>query len=151
MSDRPSGAQVLIVEDSPDELELIERVIANHHFPHRFLLVRSAGEALQKIAHDRSLGIVRLQLIVIDVSLGLVDGLELLRQIREDASLRHVPIVIFTGTLRRSMITYTYGLGANSCVEKPTDYERYEEIILSILDYWLAVNQTMVLREGDPS
>lgn len=84
-------------------------------------------------------------LVLLDLKLPLIDGIEVLRKIKSDGRIRHTPVVIMTASHEERDIRESYELGANSYVVKPVDFDQFTLVIKHLLDYWLKVNHPPVL------
>ena len=138
---------VLLVEDSAEDLELTSYALTTA-CGLKFLHLRDGVEALRYIFSKRS-GIERrlqqsLKLILLDLKLPKVDGLDVLRKIRADENTRMIPVVMFTSSAQRVDVAEAYHLGANSYVVKPLQFDKYVKAVSAISSYWSSVNQNLV-------
>ena len=139
-----AGKRILVVEDNPsDEFLTLE---AFHRLDMRevVLAVRDGAEALDYLfctgAHaDRAHGDLP-ELILLDLTLPSLNGIEILDRIRADARTRLIPVVIFTGSDSRRDLVASYLSGANSFVQKPVDFADYAEVLRQVWHYWSKVN-----------
>jgi CheY-like chemotaxis protein len=133
----PRPATILLVEDNPDDEALT------------VLALRSKTAANVEVAHDGQEAINYLvndgkdlpRLVLLDLKLPKVDGLEVLRRIRDDERTRLVPVVILTSFNAPSDVAASYRLGANSYVRKPVDFDEFSETVRQLGSYWLVVNE----------
>lgn len=132
---------VLIIEDNPRDIALIRKVLDSHQVPQKFKIVQTPGEAKAFLFENGRSEIRALQLIILDINLPGGSGLEILKMTKDDQLTKRVPIVIFTGSLASKELTLAMELGANSCVEKPVEFEEFNRVVLGIRDYWLSINQ----------
>lgn len=137
---------ILLVEDNPDDEALTLRALKKYHFSYTVDVVRDGAEALDYIFcrgtyadKDRS---VLPQLILLDIKLPKVDGLEVLKTIREDKHCQHIPVVMLTTSNKEDDIVNSYDNGANSYIQKPVDFTEFLDVVSKLGVYWLAINKT---------
>jgi two-component system, response regulator len=141
-----SGAlDILLVEDNPRDAELTLRALQTHNLANRVLAVEDGAEALDLIFcrgkyAERSVADTP-RVVLLDLKLPKVDGLEVLRALKEDARTRTLPVVIVTSSREDPDIRAAYALGANSYVVKPVDFEAFVTAMSQLGMYWLLVNQ----------
>jgi two-component system response regulator len=126
---------ILLVEDNPDDVELTVTVIREHGIDAQIDVVEDGVEALAYLEHKVP------DLMLLDLNLPRVGGLEVLRRIRADARTRHIPIVVLTSSIEEQDVATSYASGANSYVRKPVDYDEFVEVARKLGEYWLAINQ----------
>lgn len=140
------GLDILLVEDDPGDLELTLHAFARQPFSGRIEWVRDGEQALDFLfCRARFAGRDpqdRPQLILLDLKLPKIDGLEVLRQLKQDPSLRLIPVVILTSSRRESDLIQAYQFGANSYVHKPVDYDPFRDALQQLGSYWLRINRT---------
>jgi len=135
---------ILLVEDNPDDEALTLRAVKKH-MPHGIVVARDGAEALDFLFGTgrftgRDLSVSPL-LVLLDLKLPKVNGLEVLRRIRGDARTRVIPVVVFTSSTEEQDILDCYSLGANSYIRKPVDYNQFCADMKQVMTYWLSVNQ----------
>lgn len=135
---------VLLVEDNPDDEELTRRALQKSNIPHELLVARDGVEALDYlfgtgVYAGRDLRVMPL-LIMLDLKLPKLDGLEVLRRLRADARTRLLPVAVFTSSSEKQDIKESYALGANSYIRKPVDFGHFSEAVRQVGAYWLALN-----------
>jgi len=135
---------ILLVEDNPDDEALTLRAVRKH-MPHGIVVARDGAEALDFLFgtgnfSGRDLSVSPL-LVLLDLKLPKVNGLEVLRRIRGDARTRVIPVVVFTSSTEEQDILDCYSLGANSYIRKPVDYNQFCADMKQVMIYWLSVNQ----------
>jgi CheY-like chemotaxis protein len=137
---------ILLVEDNPDDAALIRRVLEKHSVANRIVEVHDGVEALDYLfgtgAHAGRDLRQQPQLVLLDLKLPKVDGLEVLRRVRNDPRTRLQPVVILTSSKEEKDIVNGYALGANSYVRKPVDFTEFSEAIRQLGFYWLLFNET---------
>jgi two-component system, response regulator len=140
---------ILLVEDNPDDEALTLRAVRKH-MALPIVVARDGAEALDFLfgtgsyaSRDTS---VPPLLVLLDLKLPKVNGLEVLRRMREDSRTRSIPVVIFTSSTEEQDILDSYRLGANSYIRKPVDYSQFCEDMKQVMNYWLCVNQLPPLR-----
>ncbi|MFC4062593.1 response regulator [Planomonospora corallina] len=141
---RLSPSRVLLVEDNPNDLELAQLAFERGRFANQVDVARDGAEALDYLsargvfAHRDSEDLPRV--ILLDIKLPLIDGIEVLRQIKNDQRLRHIPVVMLTSSAEDRDLAACYALGANSYIVKPVDMEQFFSAIQNIGAYWLLLN-----------
>ncbi len=133
-------AHVLLVEDNPNDVELTLHAFRTNRLTNEIRVVRDGAEALEFLFGPEGEA-TDLQVILLDLKLPKVDGAEVLRQIKQHPRTRHIPVVVLTSSQEEADLVETYGLGANSYIVKPVDFEKFTEAIRLIGMYWLLTNQ----------
>lgn len=141
MSAEPT--QILLVEDSPDDVELILRALRAHNLTNRVKVVSDGAEALDYLRpddpdHVPPDGLPRL--ILLDLKLPRVGGVEVLRQLKASARTRTIPVVVLTSSREESDLVASYEYGANSYIVKPMDFEQFMEAVRQLGLYWMLLN-----------
>lgn len=136
---------ILLVEDNPDDEALTLRALMKNNIGNKLAVVRDGAEALEFIFctgayanRDRN---DKPQVILLDINLPKVDGLEILRRIRADENTRLLPVVILTSSKEEQDMIRSYSLGANSYVRKPVDFDQFVEAVRQLGLYWLILNE----------
>jgi len=139
-----SDKVILLVEDNPDDAELTMLALKQNNVGNAVKWVKDGAEALDYLfcrgayaGRDPRSPV----LVLLDLKLPKVDGLEVLRQMRADPRVRLTPVVILTSSAEERDIVQGYGLGANSYVRKPVDFARFHEATRQLALYWLVLNQ----------
>ncbi len=156
-SEQGHPGTVLLVEDNADDELLTRRTLKKHNICNDVVVVaRDGAEALDYLfatgAHEGRDPSVIPQVVLLDLGLPKVDGLEVLGRIRSDERTRLLPVVILTSSQDQEDVVDGYGLGANSFVRKPVDMGRLREAVAELGMYWMVLNETpeqQVVRRGD--
>ena len=138
---------ILLVEDNPDDEALTLRALAKGSIHNRIDVVRDGAEALDYLFRKgkyEARGAEEPQVVLLDLKLPKVDGIQVLKRIRADSSTRHLPVVILTSSREERDLVAGYANGANSYIVKPVDMEQFMEAVKHLHLYWL------VLNEGPP-
>jgi CheY-like chemotaxis protein len=136
---------ILLVEDNPDDEALTLRALQKNNISNQVVVARDGVEALDFIFStglyiDRDPGDIP-QVILLDLKLPKVDGLEVLRRIRADPRTHMLPVVILTSSKEEQDLIRGYSLGANSYVRKPVDFTQFVEAVRQLGLYWLVLNE----------
>jgi len=143
---KTDGNSILLIEDTPDDKTLMFRALRKNNITNPIVVLRDGAEAYEylfgkgKFA-DRDLKQLPI-LILLDIKLTKVNGLEVLRRIREDQRTALIPVVILTSSDEEADIVTRYDLGVNSYVRKPIDFEEYIRVIGALGLYWVIINET---------
>ena len=143
MSEGP--VEILLVEDNPADVELALHALQKNKLSNRIHVVRDGAEALDFIFGTgphagRSVNDVP-KVILLDLKLPKVDGLEVLKRIKADPRTRVIPVVVLTSSREESDIVASYHLGVNSYIVKPIDFQQFTEAVRQLGLYWLLLNQ----------
>jgi CheY-like chemotaxis protein len=141
-----SNQIILLIEDNPDDEWLTMRALDKSHVAQQaeIVVVRDGAEALNYLlSADSPIQTRRekLALVLLDLKLPKIDGLEILERIREDKRTASLPTVVLTTSNEHRDILTSYRLGANSYIRKPVDFESFIEIVQQLSNYWLKLNQ----------
>ncbi len=136
---------ILLVEDNPDDVELTLRSLKQHNISNEVVVVRDGAEALEYLFAtgayaSRDASIIP-AVILLDLKLPKVDGLEVLRRLRADKRTKLLPVVIVTSSKEEKDMINGYKLGANSYVRKPVDFVQFSEAVKQLGLYWLLLNE----------
>lgn len=139
------GLEILLVEDNADDEMLTLHAFKKHNLTNRVHVVRDGAEALEFIFctgkyADRHIADLP-KVILLDIKLPLVDGLEVLRRIKGDPRTRTTPVVMLTSSREESDLVESYRLGVNSYIVKPVDFEQFTETARALGMYWLLLNK----------
>jgi len=136
---------ILLVEDNPDDVLLTLRAFERSHVASEILVVGDGEKALDFLfatgPHAQRDATRIPEVVLLDLKLPKVDGLEVLRRLRADPRTRRLPVVILTSSNEQQDLVATYDLGANSFVRKPVDFEQFADAARQLGLYWLVVNE----------
>lgn len=136
--------RILLVEDSPNDIELILAALSEYRLANEVVVVRDGEEALDYL-YRRGVFKLRMEgspvVVLLDLKLPKVDGLEVLAQLKSDPDLRKVPVVILTSSREEQDLIDSYELGTNAYVVKPIDFHEFVDSIKSLGLFWAVVNQ----------
>ncbi len=136
--------RILLVEDNPDDVELTIGVLREHTVSASVDVVEDGVEALDYLAGTgayAATGRRSPDLLLVDLNLPRMGGIELLRRLRTMPETRHLPIVILTSSIEEEDIASSYASGANSYVRKPVNYDEFVIVARKLGEYWLHINQ----------
>ena len=131
---------ILLVEDNPDDEKLTLRAMRQSDVPNIIVVARDGAEALEYLfAQDAS----RLpSLILLDLKLPKISGLEVLEKLKSDTRTRTLPVVVLTSSDEERDIFQSYNLGANSYIRKPVDFDEFMDSVRQLGSYWLTINMS---------
>lgn len=137
--------EILLVEDNPNDAELTIRALRKRHLTNKLFHVKDGAEALDFIfatgAFTERKVENALKVILLDLKLPKVDGLEVLRRIKADERTRRNPVVILTSSKEESDVVESYKLGVNSYMVKPVDFDKFVQAVSELGMYWMLLNQ----------
>ncbi len=137
---KPAHA-ILLVEDNPADIKITERAVRESGFPVELLVVRDGQEALEYLLrqgeHALSPNWRNPDLILLDLNLPRMTGLEVLQRIRATPALKAVPVIVLTTSRRHEDVQSTYAAGANTYIEKPQNFQKFVQVLQTIQRYWL--------------
>lgn len=138
--------EILLVEDNPHDAEMTIRALRKANLANRLIHVKDGAEALdfifsrgafsERSMHDKP------KVILLDIKMPKVDGIEVLRQIKTDENTKTIPVVIMTSSKEEQDVITSYNLGVNSYVVKPVDFEGFAKAVSQLGFYWLITNQS---------
>jgi two-component system response regulator len=136
---------IVLVEDNASDEELTLRAFRKSNIGNRVVVLRDGAEALDYFflrgAHAGRPANEIAQVVLLDLKLPKIDGLDVLRALRADERTRLIPVVILTSSAEDQDLIRSYGLGANSYVRKPVDFTQFVEAVRQLGLYWLVINQ----------
>jgi two-component system response regulator len=136
---------ILLVEDNPSDVELTRRALAKSHVLNKIVVVEDGQEALDYLFGsgrytDREINQIP-TLVLLDLKLPKVDGLDVLKQIRSNPLTRRLPVVVLTSSKEERDVAASYDLGVNSYIQKPVDFNQFVEAAQHLGLYWLVLNE----------
>ena len=137
------SSDILVVEDNPDDLELTLRVLKKAQISGRIDVARDGAEALDLLfgtGPHEGRGVAHYAVVLMDINMPRVDGLEVLRRVREDERTRHQPVVILTSSDEQEDIVRSYNLSVNSYMRKPVEFSQFSEAVSRVGSYSLIMN-----------
>jgi len=142
--------EILLVEDNPDDIKLAQYAFHKHHLINVVHIVRDGAEALEFLFctgryADRKIE-DRPKLVLLDLKLPLVDGIEVLRQLKSNSQTKTIPVVVMTSSREESDVVESYELGVNSYIVKPVDFDQFTDVVQQLGYYWLLLNQSPTLE-----
>jgi CheY-like chemotaxis protein len=145
---------ILLVEDNQDDLDLALHALRREKLANRIFAVRDGEEALDFLFcrgayAERSFDFPP-KIILLDLKLPKVNGLEVLKQVKSDPRTKTIPVVIMTSSKEERDLVASYDLGANSYIQKPVDFDQFRETIKSVGLYWLVINQPPIVENHKP-
>ncbi len=134
---------ILLVEDSADDEALTIRALKKGNIKNPVLVARDGAEALELLfgQGEKSELLSTLQLVLLDLKLPKIDGLEVLKRLRSEESTRHLPVAILTSSKEERDIVESYDRGANSYICKPVDIQQFMSAVQQLGMYWLVLNE----------
>jgi len=137
---KPNRA-ILLVEDNPADIKITERALRGSNIPVQLIVVRDGQEAVDYLLrqgdHATSAAWRDPDIILLDLNLPRLSGREVLERIRATPVLRPVPVIVLTTSRRHEDVQEVYAAGANTYIEKPSDFNRFVEVLQTIQRYWL--------------
>jgi len=139
------AVEILLVEDNPNDAELTLRALKKHNLANHVVHVTDGAEALDFLFARGAFTARRIgdgpRVIILDLKLPKVDGLEVLKAVKNDPVTRGIPVVVLTSSREESDIVESYRLGVNSYIVKPVDFEKFVVAVRDLGLYWLLLNQ----------
>ena len=136
-----SEVEILLVEDNAEDVKLTLHALRKDHLANQIHVVRDGEEALAFLFHPQKPNHAHLKLVLLDLKLPKVDGLEVLRVVKSDPRTRRIPVVVMTSSREDSDLVRSYDLGVNSYLQKPVDFDQFREVVQRMGFYWLLINQ----------
>jgi len=137
--------EILLVEDNPDDVELTIHALEENNLANRLVIVRDGAEALDFVFATGDYAHRRVgngpKVILLDLKLPKVDGMEVLRRIKADPRTQKIPVVVLTSSKEERDLVESYKLGVNSYIVKPVDFEQFVKAVRTLGFYWLLLNQ----------
>lgn len=143
---------ILLVEDNQEDVDLVLHALRRERLANRIFVVRDGEEALDFLfcrgtfaskSPDHSP-----KLVLLDLKLPKIDGMEVLTQVKSDARTRTIPVVIMTSSKEERDLVASYNLGVNSYIQKPVDFDKFRETVKNVGLYWLLINESLLWRHA---
>lgn len=145
MADPVQQVEILLVEDNPSDAELCIRALKKHNLANKLVWVKDGAEALDFVfgtgAYEGRSVSDKPKVILLDLRLPKVDGLQVLRRIKADDRTKIIPVVVVTSSKEDRDVTESYKLGVNSYISKPVGFEEFAQTMSRLGLYWLLVNR----------
>ncbi len=145
----PPLKRILIVEDSPQDVEMILHAMEENHLCNEVVVASNGAEALDYFYsrgtfanHGNGYPVV----VLLDLKMPKVDGLEVLRQIKSDPDLRRIPVVMMTSSREEQDLVRSYDLGVNAYVVKPVDFQQFIDSVAKLSCFWALINEPPPLK-----
>lgn len=151
----PTEVEILLVEDNPHDAELALRALQKRNLANHVLWIKDGAEALDLLLRTnpdaRQANTCFPKVILLDLKLPKVNGLEVLRRLKGDEQTKDIPVVVLTSSREEQDIIQSYRLGVNSYIVKPVDFGSFCEVVAQLGLYWLLLNQPPSLPPHDDS
>ena len=139
--------EILLVEDNPNDVELTLHALNKNHLTNKIHVVRDGEEALNFFfdnpENDPNRKIPGPKVILLDLKLPKIDGMEVLKRLKSNPSTKSIPVVVLTSSNEERDILETYALGVNSYIVKPVDFAKFVEAMRTLGMYWLMLNRPL--------
>ena len=140
------AVEILLVEDNPQHVELTLRALKKHNLANNVLVAKDGAEALEFIFATGAYSQRRIEngpkVILLDLKLPKVDGLEVLRQIKSDERTKAIPVVVVTTSEQEQDVVESYKLGVNSYIVKPVSFDKFVQAVSDLGFYWMLLNKS---------
>lgn len=147
MTTNLDDAEVLLVEDNPTDAELCIRALKKRNLANRLVWVKDGAEALDFIfasgRYGERVGAKPPRVILLDLRLPKVDGIEVLRRLKADDNAKTIPVVVLTSSKEDRDVTESYRLGVNSFISKPVEFDEFADTVAQLGMYWLLINRPL--------
>jgi two-component system response regulator len=141
----PEEMEILLVEDNPNDVELTMRALRTQNLAQKVFVVKDGAEALDFIFATGTFAHRRIEhrpkVVLLDLKLPKVDGIEVLRRMKSDERTRHTPVVMLTSSQEDRDVLATYNLGVNSYIVKPVDFTNFVQAVSELGVYWGTLNK----------
>lgn len=134
--------EILLVEDNPNDVELTLRALNKHKLANKVFVVKDGAEALDYLFSPERVSDGYPRVILLDLKLPKVDGLEVLSKVKSDNRTKHIPVIVLTSSQEEKDIVESYKFGVNSYIVKPVDFEKFVECVADLGFYWLILNKS---------
>jgi CheY-like chemotaxis protein len=143
ISDNFQPIKILLVEDNVQDIEITQRAFAKGRVRNELTVVRDGEEAIDYLYHrgkyqDPATS-PRPGMILLDLNLPKVGGLEVLQQIKKDAQLKQIPVIVLTVSQREEDVVRSYDLGVNTYIQKPVEFDNFMRVVNAVHEYWILI------------
>jgi two-component system response regulator len=136
-----NNRDILLVEDNPDDVALTLRALHRNNITNEVIVAHDGAEAIERLLPCGSTQVSAPCLILLDLNLPKIDGLEVLRRIRSDGRTRFIPVVVLTSSKEQDDVLSSYRNGANAYVRKPVRFSEFVEAVKALGMFWLLLNE----------
>jgi CheY-like chemotaxis protein len=144
--------EILLVEDNPNDAELTIRALKKHQLLNKIIHVEDGADALDYIfkrgAYEQRTSSGHPRLIILDLKLPKIDGLEVLQTLKNDPETKTIPVVVMTSSREESDLVRSYELGVNSFIIKPVGFEDFAKAVSDLGMYWMLLNEVTDIAPG---
>jgi CheY-like chemotaxis protein len=149
MITQTEDVEILLVEDNPTDAELATIALKEHNFANKLVWVKDGAEALDFLFGTGAYAGRKVEngpkVVLLDLRLPKIDGLEVLRRLKGDARTKTIPVVVVTSSKEDRDIVASYDLGVNSYISKPVDFDEFSKVVSELGFYWLLINRPPVV------
>jgi two-component system response regulator len=139
--------EIVLIEDDPNDAELITRVLRKHNLANKLILLKDGAEALDFFLGQGSFADKHdddsPKVILLDLKLPKINGIEVLRKLKSDERTKKIPVVVVTSSMDRRDLKDAYELGVNSYVTKPIKFDEFAKVVADLGMYWLLLNKSL--------
>ena len=147
-----NDAPIVLIEDNPDDAELTKRAFAKNGFSNAVVVLDDGERCLAALLPEGDQPAIAPAMVLLDINLPKVNGLQVLRRLRQDERTRHLPVIMLTTSTEQRDLVDSYRFGANSFVRKPLSFVQFEAMVKTLGTYWLRINQPCPpIRDGERS
>lgn len=133
---------ILLVEDNPDDVLITKRAFSKGKIRNKLYIVNNGVEAVKFLNKEEEYKDVPIpSLIMLDINMPLMNGFDVLREIKKNEKLRRIPIIMLTTSERDKDIDTAYSLGANNYIVKPVSFQKFIDVVVNVQEYWLQISK----------